>query len=181
MDSAEIPIRRLNPAPAAAALAVLAGAWLRAWPLLDNRFHPDEALYAYFGRLIASGHDPLLAGVLVDKPPLSFYLTGLSLWLVGPHELAARLPEFFASLVSIALIYALGRRLYGGYVGVLAAWLLALSPFAILFSITVFVDPLLTAGVLWALWAAAAGRWQLLGVSLAVAFGIKQTALVFVP
>ncbi|MEP7359480.1 MAG: glycosyltransferase family 39 protein, partial [Anaerolineales bacterium] len=159
----------------------MAAAALRTLPLLENRFHPDEALYAYFGRLIASGHDPLLAGVLVDKPPLSFYLTALSLWLVGPHELAARLPEFWASLVSVALIYSLGRRLYGPRLGVLAAWLLALSPFAILFAITVFVDPLLTAAILWALWAAAAGRWRTLAAALSVAFAIKQTALVFVP
>jgi len=33
---------------------LLAAALLRSLPLLDNRFHPDEALYAYFARLIAS-------------------------------------------------------------------------------------------------------------------------------
>ena len=76
-----------------ALLAVLTATALRMVPLLTNRFHPDEALYAYFARLIASGHDPMLAGVVVDKPPAAFYLTALSLLAMGPNELAARLPE----------------------------------------------------------------------------------------
>src|SRR3970040_757552 len=84
-----------------AVLAVLVAALLRSLPLLDNRFHPDEALYAYFARLIASGRDPLLSGVVVDKPPLSIYLNSLSLLVFGGHEFAARLPNFYASLVGV--------------------------------------------------------------------------------
>src|SRR4029077_8633573 len=117
--------------------------------------------------------DPLLAGVVVDKPPLAFYLTALSLWTIGPNELAARLPELWASLASVALLYALGRQLYGANAGHLAAWLLALSPFGILFSITAFIDPLLTAGVLWALLAASRGRWRTLALALALTFALK--------
>lgn len=154
---------------------------LRLVPLLANRFHPDEALYAYFARLIASGHDPMLAGVVVDKPPAAFYLTALGVLAIGPSELAVRLPELAAGLASVALLYALGRRLYDPVTGRLAAWLMALSPFAILFSITAFVDPLLTAAVLWALWAASAGRWRQMAIAVAAGFALKQTVLVFVP
>jgi 4-amino-4-deoxy-L-arabinose transferase-like glycosyltransferase len=162
-------------------MALLAATVLRAIPLLTNRFHPDEALYAYFARLIASGHDLMLAGVVVDKPPAAFYLTALSLLVLGPNELAARLPDLAAGLVSVALLYALGRRLYEPATGHLAAWLLALSPFAILFSITAFVDPLLSAAALWALWAASAGRWRQMAMAVAVGFALKQTVLLFVP
>jgi 4-amino-4-deoxy-L-arabinose transferase-like glycosyltransferase len=164
-----------------ALLALLVGAGLRSAPLLDNRFHPDEALYASFARRIASGRDPLLAGVLVDKPPLPFYLSGLSLALFGVGELAARLPSFYASLAGIALLYALARRLYGPPVAALAAWLLALSPFDILFAVTAFMDPLLTALVLSCLWAIAAGRLRLFAVFVALAFAVKQTALLLAP
>src|SRR5207245_2495138 len=100
-------------------------------PLQANRFHPDEALYASFARLIASGRDPLLSGVVVDKPPLPFYLTALAFILIGSTEFAARLPNFYASLVSLALLFALARRMYGLSTAHLAAWILALSPFAI--------------------------------------------------
>jgi 4-amino-4-deoxy-L-arabinose transferase-like glycosyltransferase len=177
-----LPKERLwRPWPASLVLAILAAAVLRLAPLLANRFHPDEALYAYFARLIASGHDPMLAGVLVDKPPAAFYLMALSILAIGPSELAVRLPELAAGLASVALLYALGRRLYDPVTGRLAAWLLALSPFAILFSITAFVDPLLTAAVLWALWAASAGRWRHMAIAVAAGFALKQTVLVFVP
>ncbi len=166
-------------------LALLAAALLRSLPLLDNRFHPDEALYAYFARLIASGRDPLLSSVVVDKPPLSIYLNSLSLLVFGGNEFAARLPNFYASLVGVALSYALARRLYDSPTAQAAAWVCALSPFAILFSITVFIDPLVTAFVLWGLWTAArpgptaVTRWNAL--AFALAFATKQTALIFLP
>lgn len=161
--------------------AVAAAAALRALPLLDNRFHPDEALYAYFGRLIASGRDPLLAGLVVDKPPLYLYLLGASFAAFGGSELAARLPNLFASLLCVALSYRLGKRLYGARVGALTAGLTALSPLAILFSVTVFLDPLLTACGLACLWAAAAGRPRWAALALAAGFAVKQTALLYAP
>lgn len=166
--------------------ALLAAALFRAAPLRDNRFHPDEALYAYFGRLIASGRDPLLAGEVVDKPPLSLYVLALSLGVFGgreipANELAARLPNFFADLANAALTFALARRLYGQTAGLLAAWLYALSPFAILFAVTVFLDPLLTAFVLWGLWMSAAGRLRWAALAFALALAVKQTALLFLP
>ena len=164
-----------------AVLAVLVAALLRSLPLLDNRFHPDEALYASFARLIASGRDPLLSGVIVDKPPLSMYVNGLSLVVFGGNELAARLPNFFASLISVALLFALTRRLYDRPTAQIAAWAFALSPFAILFSITVFIDPLITAFGLWGLWEAASRRSRRAGLAFALAFAAKQTALIFLP
>src|SRR5258706_3805395 len=122
----------------AALLIVLVAGWLRTLPLTQNRFHPDEALYATFGRLIASGHDPLLSTVVVDKPPLPFYLMAGSMAVFGGTELAARLPTFVASILTVAIAYQLGRSLYGAGAGLLATLLMAASPLAILFAITVF-------------------------------------------
>jgi hypothetical protein len=161
--------------------AILIAAQLRLLPLLDNRFHPDEALYASFARLIVSGRDPLLSSVIVDKPPLSFYLTALSFSLLGSTEFAARLPNFYASLLSLALLFAFARRLYDLSTAHLATWILALSPFSILFSITVFIDPLLTLFVLWGLWAVLTRQPRAAGLTFALAFATKQTALLFLP
>jgi len=172
--------------------ALLAATLFRALPLLDNRFHPDEALYASFGRLIASGHNPILAGVLVDKPPLSFYLMAGSFWLFGSTEFAARLAPFYASVVSVALLFALARSLYDVRVAHLAAWVLALSPFAILFAITLFIDPLLVALGLWGAVmfvragarrnGAASRRLEWWGATaFALAFATKQTVVLFAP
>lgn len=162
-------------------LALLAAALFRTFPLLDNRFHPDEALYATFARLISSGQGVLLSYLVVDKPPLPFYLGALSNLLVGPGELGMRLPNFYASLVSVALTWVLARRLYSRPVAHLAAWALALSPFAILFSITAFLDPLLTAFCLWGWWMTAAGRYRWAALAWTLAFATKQTALLLMP
>ncbi len=181
---------RLSPGWHILLAALLAATLVRALPLLDNRFHPDEALYASFGRLIASGRDPMLSGVVVDKPPLSFYLTAVSFWLFGSTEFAARLVAFYASLLSVALLFALARRLYGPLAAHLAAWALALSPLAILFSITIFTDPLLVALGLWGVLmfveagqrGAASRRLEWAGAAaFALAFAAKQTALLFAP
>jgi len=180
----------MSPRPQAAlwlaVAALLAAAFFRAAPLRDNRFHPDEALYAYFGRLIASGRDPLLVGEVVDKPPLPWYVLALSLSAFGgreivANELAARLPNFFADLLNVALVFALARRLYRRGTALLTAWLYALSPFAILFAVTVFIDPLLTTFVLWGLWMSAANRPRWAALAFALAFATKQTALLFLP
>ena len=165
------------------AAALMVATWLNAAHMLDNRFHQDEALYATFARFVAAGrgHGLLLSHMLVDKPPLAFYLNGLSVAVLGSTEFALRLPTLLASIVSVALVYAIGRRLFGAPAGLAAAWVLALSPFAIQFSITVFVDPLLTTWVLLAIWMLARGRPGWGAVALALAWATKQTALLFVP
>jgi 4-amino-4-deoxy-L-arabinose transferase-like glycosyltransferase len=165
------------------AAALLAATQLRAAHMLENRFHQDEALYATFARFIASGpgRGLLLSHMLVDKPPLAFYINGLSVAIFGGSEFALRLPTLLASILSVALVYAIGRRLFGAPAGLAAAWVMALSPFAILFSITIFVDPLLTTSVLLAILLLVRGRPGWAALALALAWGTKQTALLFVP
>jgi 4-amino-4-deoxy-L-arabinose transferase-like glycosyltransferase len=163
--------------------ALLVATQLRAAHLLENRFHQDEALYATFARFIASGpgRGLLLSHMLVDKPPLAFYLNGLSVAIFGGSEFALRLPTFLASIVSVALVYALGRRLYGAPAGLAAAWAMALSPFAIQFSITIFVDPLLTTWLLAGMLLLVRGRPGWAALALALAWATKETALLFIP
>jgi 4-amino-4-deoxy-L-arabinose transferase-like glycosyltransferase len=171
---------------------LLLGLALRLAPLGQNRFLEDEALYAYWGLQIASGADPLLDLEPVDKPPLYPYALALSFAALGGAqpagapgwggETAARLPSLLASMASIALVYALGWQLYADTrVGLLAALLLALSPFDILFASTAFTDPLLTAFVLGALLAAARGRLGAAGLLCGLAAATKQQGLLFLP
>jgi 4-amino-4-deoxy-L-arabinose transferase-like glycosyltransferase len=171
---------RPNRLHVAASLALVAF-YFRAAPLLQNRFHPDEALYATFARLIASGRDPLLSTIVVDKPPLPFYLMAVSLSVFGGTELAARLPTLFASLLTIPILYQLGRSLYNTSTGLFAALLLAASPMAILFAVTLFTDTLLAAFLLLCLLFITRRRWFYAGLAFGLAFACKQTALFFVP
>lgn len=143
--------------------------------------HQDEALYATWARQITSGRDPWLTNTAIDKPPLYLYTVAGAMWLLGPTATAARLPSLAASAAMVLLTFWLGRRLYGEATGLLAAWLVALSPFVLMFAPTAFTDPLLVA-LLLAGGVSAAQRhpaWAGLWVGLAIA--TKPQGLFFVP
>src|SRR5512147_1406002 len=94
------------------AICLLAFA-LRLGPLYDNRFHPDEALYSTWSVQIARGENFLLSGVPIDKPPLLIYLNALSFYIFGQSELAARVPNLLASVISVVLVSRLGTSRFG--------------------------------------------------------------------
>ena len=158
------------------------GLALRLALLLENPLHQDEALYGYWGRLISSGRDPWLATAPVDKPPLALYLIAGGQAAFGVSEFALRLPGLAASLLSIPLAYALARHLYGDpAVGLVAAAVLALTPYPLCFGATALTDPLLIAGWLAACVAAVRGRWGWAGVLSGLALATKQQALLLLP
>jgi hypothetical protein len=163
------------------ALLLLAAA-LRLPPILDNRFHADEALYAYWGLLIGRGRDPWLATVPVYKPPLLPYAVAGAQALLGNSEFAVRLPGLAAGLLTVALVAALSDALYRDrWAAVGAAAGVALSPFAILFSATAFTDPLMVALGLGACLAAARRRPGCAGLLAGLAFATKRTGLAWMP
>jgi 4-amino-4-deoxy-L-arabinose transferase-like glycosyltransferase len=164
-------------------VSLLLLAWvLRLPPALDNRFHPDEALYGYWGLLIGRGQDPWLAAVPADKPPLLPYLAAGAQALFGDSEFAVRLVGLAAGLLTVPLVAALAYALYRDrWTAAAAAVGVALSPFAILFSATAFTDPLMVALGLAACVAAARGRSGWAGLLAGLAVATKQTGVVWVP
>ncbi|MBN1660595.1 MAG: glycosyltransferase family 39 protein [Anaerolineae bacterium] len=177
-------------------LILLLALALRVAPLGHNRFLEDEALYAYWGLQIATGVDPMLDEEPVDKPPAYPYLVALSYWVTGELkrwdaagrfspaglEAQARLPSLMASVVSVALVYRLGRVLYGdSTMGLVAALLVAASPFDISFASTAFTDPLMVTFVLAALVAAGTGHPGAAGLLAGLAAATKQQGLFFLP
>jgi 4-amino-4-deoxy-L-arabinose transferase-like glycosyltransferase len=126
-------------------MLVLVAAALRIQGLFSEDLHPDEALFATWARLIAVWRDPLLRNQLVDKPPLLYYLQSLFYPLMGPESLAARLPNYIASMILIPLTALLGWRLYkDNKTTVFAAAIIVFSPLAVQFSSSAFIDPLMT-------------------------------------
>ncbi len=93
------------------------------YPLIE----PDETRYAQIAlEMTASGDwiTPRLDGVpYLDKPPLLYWLTAASVSLLGPTELAVRLPPVLSALATILVTFWLGRRLIGGR----GAWCGAIS------------------------------------------------------
>lgn len=183
--------------------------WRWSWPLLilitgaafrfhalgyDTRFHPDEALFATFARKAAINGDWLLHGPL-DKPPLTIYAQALSMMLIGARplengvltldvhagEFAARVPGTLASILLMAVIYALAKRWYDRRVALIAIFLTALSPYLLAFSATAFTDSLMLLFITLALWLASRERWLWAGLWLALGYASKQQALLYVP
>lgn len=160
----------------------------------DVRFHPDEAFFATFARQAAVHGDWLLPGPL-DKSPLSIYSAALSLHFFAARtipsgvidvplragEFAARLPNVFAGLLLVALVTALARRVSGERAALLAGLLVALSPYALVFSAAAFTDMLLVTLATAALWLATRDRPAASGAFLALAVAAKQQAILLLP
>ncbi len=90
---------------------------------------PDEGRYAEIAReffvLRDWGIPHLNLLPYLEKPPLVYWLTGLSFKVLGFTELAARLPSAVSALGGVFLAYGLGRALWGPGPGVLGALVLA--------------------------------------------------------
>ncbi|PJF40405.1 MAG: hypothetical protein CUN54_05360 [Phototrophicales bacterium] len=185
-------------------LILLIAAGLRFNALAHNtRFHPDEALFATFARGAALNAEWWLPGSL-DKPPLSIYAMAVSmqlfaaqqdenrLWDFDVHhgEFAARVPNTFASIVLVAVVYAMAKNLsnmehHRGETclapTLLTVMLTALSPFAIAFSATAFTDGLMLLWMSLALLTIVRRRWMLSGFFLALSVASKQQGILYLP
>src|SRR5437667_4681191 len=118
-------LRWTVPLGAAVGLFLLYFFRLGGTPLLD----PDEPVYGQIAREMAhSGQwlTPHLGGrPWFDKPPLFYWASAASMALLGPTELAARLPSALAAVLLCLLVLVLGQRLFNRWTGWTAAVVLA--------------------------------------------------------
>jgi hypothetical protein len=92
----------------------------------------DEGWSVYFA---TTPVENLMELTAVDiHPPLYYLLLHLWIGLVGAGPLAVRLLSALVGTATIPLLYLVGKRLFGTRAGVLAALLLAISPFHIYYS-----------------------------------------------
>jgi len=110
---------------------------------------PDEGRYAEIPReMIESGDwiTPRLNYVdYFEKPPLLYWLTGLSIRTFGATEGAARLIPALSGLATVVLAYLLGLRMFRRRSALLGAAILVTSPLFFAFSQALVIDMLLTA------------------------------------
>jgi mannosyltransferase len=120
---------------------VLVGALVRLYGLTDVSLWVDE-IYAITTRSSL----PLWQVVTANElhPPLYYMLLKYWMELFGRSAGATRLLSVLFGVIAIILIYFLGTALFGRTAGILAAVLLALSPFHIHTSQTVRMYELLT-------------------------------------
>jgi dolichol-phosphate mannosyltransferase len=118
--------------------------WHLSYPLLE----PDEGRYAEIPReMLASGDwiVPTLNGrPFYDKPPLFYWLVAVNYQLFGLHDWVARLVPAGAALLTVLVVFGLGRRAIGNRPAFLAALALALTIAYMQIGRVVILDSLLT-------------------------------------
>jgi len=152
-------------------------------------FNPDEGRYAEIPREMLSGGDwviPHLNGIAyLEKPPLQYWATALSLRVFGLNEFAARFYTASSALATLLVVWLAARRLWGAA----AAWraaamlcsmllFLALGQLLTLdMSLTLYMTGALAGFLLAQSAVAAPRRWMVLAW-IATALGVLTKGLV---
>jgi 4-amino-4-deoxy-L-arabinose transferase-like glycosyltransferase len=113
-------------------------------PLID----PDEGRYIEIPREMLERGDfitPMLNHVkYFEKPPLHYWLNALSLSVFGENEFAARFAGTLCGLLTVLVVYYLGRQLMGRRAGLYGATLLGTAGGFLVQSRINFTDMTLT-------------------------------------
>lgn len=108
---------------------------VRLWKLTDHSLWFDEAMSLHWAQQSLAdiwrvGFDARLD----PHPPLYYLLMAAVVRLFGAGEVAARLPSVLIGAALVFPIIGLGRRLHSNAAGLIAALLIALSPFMVWYS-----------------------------------------------
>ncbi len=117
----------------ALAAIVIAGAWLRLTGLSRQSLWFDEVDVVVRAQ---RPFDQVLRTFVAAGENGPLYNVMLAVWvrLAGISEIAVRFPSAVAGIVTIPLLYLLARRVAGSRAGLLAAGLLAISPYHLWYS-----------------------------------------------
>jgi len=173
---------------AAIACTLLWFALLAQRPLFD----PDEGRYAEIPREMLSGGDWVIphldALVYLEKPPLQYWLTALSLRGFGENEFAARLCTGLAGYLSLGIVFLVAQHLWGAEAGFRALLFTSASSLFVLLGHQLTLDMLLSfclSAALGCFLVAQAGRnergsWRawMLGCWAAMAFAVLTKGLI---
>lgn len=173
----------------ALAIVLLALILRMAWPALTP-FKRDEATVTRLALSIAhEGYRPVVGvdtSTGTDNLPLTLYLLALPLRLWA-DPIAAVLFTGLLNGLAVLACYGLGRAYFGRRVGLIAAFLFAVSPWAVIYGRKIWAQnlPLITLAFIASLMAtfARGRRWALVGAfaSLAALIGLHLGGLAFIP
>jgi mannosyltransferase len=113
------------------AITILAFA-LRIYHLGHQSIWYDEGVSIYYS--CQSLKDLLVSASADNHPPLHYLVLHFWLKLAGQSEFSVRLLSLISGVLSIPLLFRLGQELFDQRVGLLAAFLLSISPFHVWFS-----------------------------------------------
>ncbi|HAL47349.1 MAG TPA: hypothetical protein DCP37_06300 [Dehalococcoidia bacterium] len=133
---------------ALAAIIALASA-MRLYDL--GHGHPGLAIYSAISKNAYTSFDNWLypsvfvdGSFLADKPPVFFWIQGAFIAVLGPSNIALRLPAALTGIASVILLFVIVRRLHGTRAGLASALVMATMPMDANFSRGVFLEPVTT-------------------------------------
>ncbi|TMB51455.1 MAG: glycosyltransferase family 39 protein [Chloroflexi bacterium] len=164
----------------------------RLWALMSSGLSGDEAVYTGQAALLAGKSEFARYFVLVSRGNSNFllfqYVLAGLFSVFGFHDIIPRLASALASVATVLAVFEIGRTLYGRSVGLLAAFLLAISAYAIALGRVALLDSMLTllftlAMLAAAKWAQTERRGWLLAFSALAALAVqaKVTAILVIP
>src|SRR5882762_8842545 len=125
-----------------AAILFLSDIWIY------KEFVRAESYFALGSRLMIEQGDWLMPHapdeLPLNKPPLTYWLIGISYKVFGANYGSARLPSVLAALLVLAIVYSLGVRLNGKRAGLISVAMLASSFLFLSFARMAMSDMLLT-------------------------------------
>ncbi|HTN46416.1 MAG TPA: glycosyltransferase family 39 protein [Flavipsychrobacter sp.] len=146
-----------------------------------NTMDVDASQYAEMSREMSSSKNPLQlydrGNNYLDKPPFLFWASGLSIKFFGPNNFGFKFPSILFALWALYATYRLGKRLYDGPTGRLAALVLGCCQGMFLMTNDIRTDTILMSWVITAIWmikeAELKRTWKnVLGGTFAIACGM---------
>jgi 4-amino-4-deoxy-L-arabinose transferase-like glycosyltransferase len=123
--------------------------------IATKELHATSVFYAALARELVENADPLFIftgpEAYLLKPPLTLWMSAISMQWLGFTHAAATLPPRLAGFAVVLLTYALMKRMFDTRVAMLAAFILVTNSTFIQFSTTLRMDPLVLTGILLAL------------------------------
>ncbi len=167
----------------AAVLAVVVTASIIKLHLLDIPLERDEGEHASIAQLLMQG-EPLYASAYSMKLPAIYFIYAVVMALFGQTPYGIHMGLLSITVVTIALVFLLARRMLGSYAGVMAAIafaLLTLGKYTLAFNIEPLAMLLVLSGSLVMLSLIGRARGLLLsGFIFGLAFIAKQHAIFFI-
>lgn len=119
-------------------------------------FENDSAQFAVMAMRMVQENDflSLFKGSeeYLDKPHMHYWLAAISFKIFGIHDWAYRIPGILATLLGAYSCFGLGRLLYNGDIGKLAALIFMTAQTIVLSAIDVRTDAVLTGFTIFAIW-----------------------------
>src|SRR5215212_4686433 len=108
--------------------------------LLDPGYYTNEYYAAAVRSMLGSWHNFFFNSfdpggfISIDKPPVALWLETASAWLFGYNGISLILPSALAGVGSVALLYVTVKRVFGPLAALIAAFVLAITPIAVVMS-----------------------------------------------